>query len=89
MRVLVFSVVAALVLAPSAGAQTPLRTKLVVGGLDQPVFVTHAPGDGQRLFALEKATGHVEASRPCRLIIRSAGATRKRHRAFPVAASNA
>jgi glucose/arabinose dehydrogenase len=46
--------------AAPAAAQTPLTTEVVIGGLDQPVLVTHAPGDHERLFVLEKNTGHVE-----------------------------
>lgn len=37
-----------------ANAQTPLTTELVVDGLERPMFVTHAPGDFERLFVIEK-----------------------------------
>jgi len=33
---------------------TPLTTQLVTGGLERPVWVTHAPGDFDRIFILEK-----------------------------------
>ncbi|MEE2665033.1 MAG: PQQ-dependent sugar dehydrogenase [Myxococcota bacterium] len=36
-------------------AATPLTSELVVGGLDQPLFVTAAPGDESRLFVVEQA----------------------------------
>lgn len=33
---------------------TPLTTQLVANGLSQPLFVTHAPGDFDRIFVLEQ-----------------------------------
>jgi glucose/arabinose dehydrogenase len=47
---------ASLALASAAGA---LTTELVVGGLDEPLFVTAAPGDDERLFILEQHTGRI------------------------------
>lgn len=38
-----------------AGVEPPLTTALVVNGLNQPLFITHAPGDHERLFVVEKA----------------------------------
>ncbi len=38
----------------SANAATPLTTIRVASGLSNPVFVTHAPGDYERLFILEQ-----------------------------------
>jgi glucose/arabinose dehydrogenase len=38
----------------SAQAATPLTTIRVASGLSNPVFVTHAPGDHDRLFILEQ-----------------------------------
>ncbi len=47
--------VALLLLAPSlARAATPLTTERVATGLDDPVFVTHAPRDHDRLFIVEQ-----------------------------------
>jgi glucose/arabinose dehydrogenase len=37
-----------------AGAQTPLKTEFVVGGLDQPVYAVAAPGDESRLYVVEQ-----------------------------------
>jgi glucose/arabinose dehydrogenase len=37
------------------GEVPPLALQLVADGLDQPLFVTAAPGDASRLFVLEKA----------------------------------
>lgn len=38
-----------------ASAQAPaVKTKRIVGGLNFPTFVTHAPGDDTRLFVLQK-----------------------------------
>jgi glucose/arabinose dehydrogenase len=39
-----------------SGAQT-LATQLVVSGLARPVFVTHAPGDFNRIFIVEQRSG--------------------------------
>jgi glucose/arabinose dehydrogenase len=50
---------AALIAGPSATAQTPLTTELVVSGMARPVFATHAPGDATRLFILEQHVGNV------------------------------
>ena len=36
------------------GAQLPIELELVAQGLDQPVFVTAAPGDDRRLFVVEQ-----------------------------------
>ena len=41
--------------AGGGGAATPLTSEFVVGGLDQPLFVTAAPGDESRLFVVEQA----------------------------------
>ena len=41
-------------LAAVATGQTPLTTELVASGLERPIFVTHAPGDFDRLFVIEK-----------------------------------
>lgn len=38
----------------SAGAPPALTTEVVASGLNRPVYVTHAPGDFERLFFLEK-----------------------------------
>ncbi len=38
-----------------AGLATPLTTVRVASGLTRPVFVTHAPGDVDRLFIVEQA----------------------------------
>ncbi len=46
---------AALLVAPAAGAQTPLTTELVASGLQLPVAVTHAPLDFARIFVVEQA----------------------------------
>jgi len=35
-------------------AATPLTTELIATGLDDPVFATHAPGDTDRLFIVER-----------------------------------
>jgi glucose/arabinose dehydrogenase len=35
-------------------AQTPLKTELVAGGLDQPVYAVAAPGDESRLYVVEQ-----------------------------------
>lgn len=40
--------------AAPASAQIPIAGQFVVGGLNQPLFVTHAPGDATRLFVVEK-----------------------------------
>jgi glucose/arabinose dehydrogenase len=40
-----------------AAAGTPLTTETVVSGLNRPVFVTHAPGDFDRIFILEQRSG--------------------------------
>lgn len=37
-----------------AGVATPLTTELFASGLERPVFVTHAPGDFERVFVIEK-----------------------------------
>ena len=36
-------------------AQTPLTTVRVANGLVRPIYVTHAPGDFERLFVVERA----------------------------------
>jgi glucose/arabinose dehydrogenase len=41
-------------LADVASAQTQVRTKRIVTGLSFPTFVTHAPGDTERLFVTQK-----------------------------------
>jgi glucose/arabinose dehydrogenase len=41
-------------LSASAPAATPITTTLVVNQLERPIFVTHAPGDLDRLFVIEK-----------------------------------
>ena len=42
-------------MAPVARAgDTSLTTELVIGGLSRPVYVTHAPGDGERIFIVEQ-----------------------------------
>jgi glucose/arabinose dehydrogenase len=46
-----FTVVSA---TPSASAQTPITTQLVVNGLTRPVCVTAVPGDTARLFVVEQ-----------------------------------
>lgn len=38
----------------TAGTVAPLTTEHVVGGLNRPVFLTHAPGDESRLFIVEQ-----------------------------------
>jgi len=38
----------------SGRAATPLTSELVVSGLEQPLFVTAAPGDASRLFVVEQ-----------------------------------
>jgi glucose/arabinose dehydrogenase len=43
-----------LLLASAAAAQTPLTTELVASGLERPLFVTHAPGDANRVFIVEQ-----------------------------------
>lgn len=40
---------------PAEGDAPPLALELVADGLEQPLFVTAAPGDASRLFVLEKA----------------------------------
>jgi len=40
--------------AGSLRAQTPLRTHRVASGLSRPLFVTHPPGDFQRIFIVEQ-----------------------------------
>lgn len=42
-------------LAGSAPAQTPLRAHRVVAGVTRPLFVTHPPGDLQRIFIVEQS----------------------------------
>ncbi|MFM9997005.1 MAG: PQQ-dependent sugar dehydrogenase [Phycisphaerales bacterium] len=37
-----------------ASAQTPLKSVVVATGLDNPLFVTHAPGDFERIFIVEQ-----------------------------------
>jgi glucose/arabinose dehydrogenase len=44
----------ALWVATAAVAATPLTTELVATGLASPVFVTHAPGDSDRVFIVER-----------------------------------
>ena len=41
-----------LVLSMCLVGDPPLATELVVGGLDRPLYVTHAPGDEARLLSL-------------------------------------
>ena len=41
----------------AAGGDAPLTTDLVVSGLARPVFVTHVPGDFDRIFILEQRSG--------------------------------
>ena len=49
--------------APTATAALPaLRLTLVASGLDQPLFVTAAPGDARRLFVVEQ-TGRIRVVR--------------------------
>jgi glucose/arabinose dehydrogenase len=45
---------AAATVAVAGVANAQLDAELVVGGLERPVFLTHAPGDTSRLFVLEK-----------------------------------
>ncbi len=39
------------------GGAAPLGTELVTSGLSRPVFVTHAPGDFDRIFIVEQRSG--------------------------------
>ena len=47
----------ALTTALAAGGAAPLTTELVASGLARPVFVTHAPGDFDRIFIVEQRSG--------------------------------
>lgn len=38
----------------ASAVDTPLTTELVVNGLSRPVYVTHAPGDSDRIFIVEQ-----------------------------------
>src|SRR5687768_3227875 len=42
------------VASPAAEAQNALRSELVASGLEDPLYVTHAPGDFDRLFIVER-----------------------------------
>ncbi|MBL0926768.1 MAG: PQQ-dependent sugar dehydrogenase [Phycisphaerales bacterium] len=48
------------VLAPLAGAQTPLTLQRVAAGLTRPCFVAAPPGDTARLFIVEQRTGSTQ-----------------------------
>ncbi len=39
------------------GGVAPLSTELVISGLTRPVYVTHAPGDFDRIFIVEQRSG--------------------------------
>ena len=45
---------ATLAVAAAANAQPELDAEFVAGGLERPIFLTHAPGDESRLFVIEK-----------------------------------
>ena len=47
-------------LTATAAAQTPIKAELVASGFNRPVFVTHAPGDSNRLYVVEKNQGDIE-----------------------------
>ncbi|MEO0632345.1 MAG: PQQ-dependent sugar dehydrogenase, partial [Planctomycetota bacterium] len=46
---------AAVAACPAATAQ--ITTEVIASGLSRPVFVTHAPGDFDRIFVVEQRTG--------------------------------
>lgn len=41
----------------SALAQTPLTTERIASGLSNPLYVTHAPGDSNRIYIVEQRSG--------------------------------
>ncbi|MFW5653884.1 MAG: PQQ-dependent sugar dehydrogenase [Planctomycetota bacterium] len=48
-----------LTIQPEAHAQARLRAEVVADGLAQPLFMTHAPGDTERLFILEQNNARI------------------------------
>lgn len=57
MKTLIASAALAVGISLAAGGAAPLTTELVVSGLARPVYVTHAPGDFDRIFILEQRSG--------------------------------
>lgn len=51
-------IIAALAAPLAVGGGAPLGTEIVTSGLSRPVFVTHAPGDFDRIFIVEQRSGN-------------------------------
>lgn len=47
-------------LGTTQSSSVPLATELIVGGLQDPVWLTTPPGDSSRLYVLEQTTGRVQ-----------------------------
>jgi hypothetical protein len=57
--ILIVALGASLAMSPRASvAQTPLTTTRVASGLNRPLYVTHAPGDFDRVFIVQQ-TGEI------------------------------
>jgi glucose/arabinose dehydrogenase len=59
-RVVLAAVLIILFAGALVAAQTPLKTVVVASGFANPILVTHAPGDAERLFVVEKNSGQIK-----------------------------